>query len=83
MKPLWDKIVESKINTVLAGVSWAQIEPEQGKFDFSVVDGIVPDARSHGLHLVLLWFATWKKRHLQLPAGLAQEKTPKSTRARS
>ena len=60
MKPLWDKIVESKINTVLAGVSWAQIEPEQGKFDFSVVDGIVRDARSHGLHLALLWFATWK-----------------------
>ena len=60
MKPLWDKIVESKVNTVLAGVSWAQIEPQEGKFDFSVVDGIVPDARSHGLHLALLWFATWK-----------------------
>jgi hypothetical protein len=60
MKPLWSKIVESKLNTVLAGVSWAQMEPEEGKFDFSVVDGIVRDARSHGLHLVLLWFATWK-----------------------
>ena len=60
MKPLWAKIADAKLNTVLAGVSWAQIEPEPGKFDFSVVDGIIPDARSHGLHLVLLWFATWK-----------------------
>jgi hypothetical protein len=60
MKPLWSKIADAKLNTVLAGVSWAQIEPEEGKFDFSVVDGIIPDARSHGLHLVLLWFATWK-----------------------
>jgi beta-galactosidase GanA len=60
MKPIWPKIVEAKVNTVLAGVSWAQIEPQEGKFDFSVLDGIIRDARSHNLHLVLLWFATWK-----------------------
>ena len=36
MKPIWPKLVESKFNTVLAGVSWAQIEPQEGKFDFSV-----------------------------------------------
>jgi hypothetical protein len=60
MKPAWPKIVEAKLNTVLAGVSWAQIEPQEGKFDFSVPDGIIRDARSHNLRLVLLWFATWK-----------------------
>jgi hypothetical protein len=60
MKPLWPKIVQSKLNTVLAGVSWAQIEPEEGKFDFSVLDGVIRGARSHNLRLVLLWFATWK-----------------------
>ena len=27
MKPVWPKLVEAKLNTVLAGVSWAQIEP--------------------------------------------------------
>ena len=60
MKPIWPKIVEAKLNTVLAGVSWAQIEPQEGKFDFSVLDGIIRDARSHNLRLVLLWFGTWK-----------------------
>jgi hypothetical protein len=60
MKPAWPKIVEAKVNTVLAGVSWAQIEPAEGKFDFTVPDGIIRDARSHNLHLALLWFATWK-----------------------
>jgi hypothetical protein len=60
MKPLWSKIVESKLNTVLTGVSWAQIEPQEGKFDFSVLDGVIRDARSHNLRLMLLWFATWK-----------------------
>jgi hypothetical protein len=60
MKPIWSKLVEAKLNTVLATVAWNQIEPEEGKFDFSVVDGIIRDARSHNLHLVLLWFASWK-----------------------
>ena len=60
MKPVWPKLVEAKLNTVLAGVSWAQIEPQEGKFDFSVLDGVIRDARSHNLRLVLLWFASWK-----------------------
>jgi hypothetical protein len=60
MKPIWPKLVETHFNTVLAGVSWAQIEPEEGKFDFSVQDGIIQAARSHNLHLVLLWFGSWK-----------------------
>jgi hypothetical protein len=60
MKPIWPKIVESKLNTVLTGVSWAQIEPAEGKFDFSVLDGAIQAAHGHNLRLVLLWFATWK-----------------------
>jgi hypothetical protein len=60
MKPIWPKLAASKFNTVLAGVSWAQIEPQEGKFDFSVLDGIIRDAHSHNLRLVLLWFGSWK-----------------------
>ena len=60
MKPIWPKLVETHFNTVLAGVSWAQIEPEEGKFDFHVLDGVIEGARSHNLHLVLLWFGSWK-----------------------
>jgi hypothetical protein len=60
MKPIWPKLVETHFNTVLAGVSWAQIEPEEGKFDFHVLDGVIRDARSHNLRLVLLWFGSWK-----------------------
>jgi len=60
MRPIWAKLVEAKLNTVLAGVSWNQIEPQEGKFDFSVLDGVIQGARSHNLRLVLLWFASWK-----------------------
>jgi len=60
MKPLWPKLVQAKFNCILAGVSWNQIEPQQGKFDFSVLDGVIRDARIHNLRLGLLWFGTWK-----------------------
>jgi Domain of unknown function (DUF5597)/Beta-galactosidase len=48
------------VNTVLAPVTWEQIEPEQGSFDFSTVDGLIYDARQNGLRLVFLWFGSWK-----------------------
>jgi hypothetical protein len=60
MQPVWPKLAEAKLNTVIAGVSWNQIEPQEGKFDFSVLDGVIRDARSHSLRLVLIWFASWK-----------------------
>jgi beta-galactosidase GanA len=50
----------AKVNTVLAGVSWNQVEPQEGKFDFSVLDGVIQGARSHNLRLMLLWFGSWK-----------------------
>src|SRR5271157_4746643 len=60
MKPVWSRLVETKLNTLLPGVSWNQIEPQEGKFDFKVVDGLIQEARSHNLHLVPLWFGSWK-----------------------
>ena len=60
MKPIWDRMTALHLNTVLAGVSWEFVEPEEGRFNFNVVDGLVRDARAHQLHLVLLWFASWK-----------------------
>jgi hypothetical protein len=47
-------------NTVELPVYWEQIEAVQGKFDFSLVDLILKQAREHKLRLVLLWFGTWK-----------------------
>jgi hypothetical protein len=60
-------LAEAKFNTILAGVSWAQIEPQEGKFDFRVPDGIIRDARSHNLRLALLWFASWKNSWSSYP----------------
>jgi hypothetical protein len=60
MKHVWPKLVDTHLNSVLAAVSWAQIEQQEGKFDFSILDGVIQGAREHNLHLVLLWFGSWK-----------------------
>lgn len=60
MAEYWDKLQESGVNTVLAVVSWEQVEPEEGTFDFTVVDDIISDARAHNLKLAILWFGSWK-----------------------
>jgi hypothetical protein len=48
------------INTVIASVAWEQVEPQEGKFDFSVLDFILKNANEKKLKVVLIWFATWK-----------------------
>jgi len=58
MKSVWPKLVEAKVNTLMTGVSWAQIEPVEGKYDFRIVDGLIQEARSHNLRFVPLWFAS-------------------------
>jgi hypothetical protein len=60
MKSVWPRLVEKKLNTVLAVVSWELIEPEEGRFDFSSVDGFIEDARKNKLKVVFLWFGSWK-----------------------
>ncbi len=57
---VWPAVDRLHANTVEMPVYWEQLEPTQGKFDFSVVDALLAGARQHKVHLVLLWFGTWK-----------------------
>ena len=47
-------------NTLEIPVAWEQIEPVEGRFDFSYVDTLLKQSRAHGLRLVLLWFGAYK-----------------------
>ncbi|MDD7833890.1 DUF5597 domain-containing protein [Paenarthrobacter sp. AB444] len=47
-------------NTVLAPVSWAQMEPVEGRFDFTLTSTMIAEARKRGLKLIILWFGSWK-----------------------
>ncbi|ACB76240.1 DUF5597 domain-containing protein [Opitutus terrae] len=60
LAPIWPRLRETHLNTALVAVSWAQLEPQEGTFDFSLVDGVIQQARAHDMRLVLLWFGSWK-----------------------
>ncbi len=60
MEPIWPKIVSGNLNTVLVAMSWAQFEPEEGKFNYVQLDGVIAKARENNLHLIFLWFGSWK-----------------------
>ncbi|KAF1974402.1 hypothetical protein BU23DRAFT_637981 [Bimuria novae-zelandiae CBS 107.79] len=47
MSEVWPTMAATNVNTLLGCVPWEMIEPEEG-------------AREHGLHLILLWFGSWK-----------------------
>jgi len=60
MEPIWPKLVAANLNTVLVAISWAQFEPEEGRFNYAQVDGVIAKARENNLHLIFLWFGAWK-----------------------
>jgi hypothetical protein len=60
MHSIWPTLQQMYLNTVIAPVYWELIEPEEGKFDFTLVNDLILDARKRNIRLVLLWFGSWK-----------------------
>jgi hypothetical protein len=54
------RLAAANLNTVLTVVSWDLVEPEEGKFDFSMIDYQIEAARAANVRLILLWMASWK-----------------------
>lgn len=66
MSGQWSNLKAMGLNTVLGSVSWEQIEPKEGVFDFKVLDEVIYNAHEHGLKMVLLWFGSFKNGKLRL-----------------
>lgn len=60
MRPFWTKFKAMNLNTIFVPAYWDLIEPEEGKFDFSLVDSIINSSRKNNLKVILLWFGSWK-----------------------
>ena len=60
MNQLWPSLKALNLNTVLASVAWEQFEPQEGVFDYTLVDNLIKGARQNDLKICILWFGSWK-----------------------
>jgi beta-galactosidase GanA len=77
---VWPAIDALHANTLEIPVYWEQFEPEPGRYDTSIVDTIIQQAREHDVRIVLLWFGTWKNgssHYLPLWLKKQPEKCPR------
>lgn len=77
---VWPSFERMHANTVEAPIYWEQLEPTPGKFDFSAVDMLVQQTRQHNLHLVILWFGTWKNGNMHYVPQWVKTDTKKYAR---
>ena len=55
--PILDRIAA---NTIEIPIAWQQLEPEEGRFDFTFLAHLLDEARRHDKRIVLLWFGAYK-----------------------
>lgn len=75
MDTVWQKMKDTNYNTLLGCVCWENIEPVEGKFKFDELDKVILGARKHGLHLILLWFGSFKNGEISLSLCVIQDLT--------
>ena len=57
---VWAIVDRLHANTLEIPIAWEQVEPREGRFDFTWVDTLLAEARQHGVRLVPLWFGAYK-----------------------
>ena len=69
------------LNTVLVPAYWELMEPEEGRFDFTLIDRTIDVARREQLHVVFLWFGVWKNSMSCYAPGWFKKDTKRFPRA--
>jgi len=60
MEPLFPKLKAMHLNSTFVTLAWEQFEPQEGVYDYTLVDAIIKNAEANDLKVCLLWFASWK-----------------------
>jgi hypothetical protein len=81
MKPEWPRLAAMSLNTVLTPISWELVEPTEGKYDFTLIDGLLAQARQQHMRIVFLWLASWKNGMSSYPPAWVKQDTKRFPRA--
>lgn len=74
MERIWDVADQLGMNTLLLPATWELIEPEEGSFDFSIMQALIDQAREREMRIVFLWFGSWKNAEcMYAPAWVKQD----------
>ena len=74
MERIWDIAGELGMNALLLPAAWELIEPEEGRFDFSIPKALIDQARERNMRIVFLWFGSWKNAEcMYAPAWVKQD----------
>ena len=74
-KEVWPHLRGLRLNAVIAPVCWESLEPRPGEFNFTLVDGLLSQARREEMRLVLLWFGLWKNgMSTYIPAWMKEDR---------
>jgi len=71
------------LNTVLVPAYWEFLEPQEGKFDFTLIDRTLQRARENQLKVIFLWFGAWKNSMSCYAPLWFKEDTKRFPRART
>lgn len=73
-KNVWGNLTGLNLNSLIVPLYWEMIEPEEGIYSFTLLDGLIRQARQHRMHLILLWFGLWKNAEsMYVPGWMKQD----------
>ncbi|WP_430611746.1 DUF5597 domain-containing protein [Enterococcus sp. DIV0876] len=59
-KMVWRRIDQLAINTLLIPIYWELFEPQQGVFDYSLLENHLKNAADKKVQVIFLWYGLWK-----------------------
>ena len=83
LNSLWAPLKSLNLNTVLAPIAWEQFEPQEGTFDYTLIDNLIQGARQSGMKLGILWFGSWKNGESSYAPTWVKEDTKRFFRVKT
>lgn len=80
-RSVWPYVDDLAINTIIFPVYWEKVEQEEGKFDFTLLEGTVQRCREHQMKAIVLWFGLWKNSTSGYVPGWVKTDTKRFFRA--